>query len=275
MATQTIFFEKRLLVLLFRLYCALDFASKAVCDLELDAAGILAACNICGKAGLPVKEVTCIKSSMTSGAAQIEELINRELVVRFRHEKDRRALAIITTDKGRERLEMLDRILSIATIWLGSNISEASFQQLVDKMHAFDAALKERHCKTFIPPSMILFLSESRKCLIDTSARYGITSLQAIILLMLNSNGTANSFNDIVQKLSVPPETIQFQIEVLATHGFLLDEGDLFITETGKTRQNMLLRQYSSLQQELLSSYPAQSFKPLRELIDTLLYLFT
>lgn len=273
---QQFFFDKNFIIALFRLHSAFEIACKSYCDLSVLGCATLAAADLHGKSGLPIKNIKELTGHLTDTNTVVAELVDRELATRFRHREDRRALAIVPTSKGRERLQMADQILSYSLLWLDDQTTPAQFQLVVDKMHALEQSVSGKAAATtLVTPAAMLYSIQCRRALIDTSTRYGMTSLQACILLAIDSAGAATSFEDLVDTLQAPEETVEFQVQYLVQHGLVVDNDDFFITEKGQERQGALLRQYNTLQQQIIENMPQKSYQPLRELIDTLLYLYS
>ncbi|NTU89818.1 MAG: hypothetical protein HGA54_07970 [Actinobacteria bacterium] len=228
--------------------------------------------------GVSVKELKEEFSFYIGDAAHLSKsLVQKELAVLVRDTADRRGLALRTTRKGITRLTLLDETMVLSLMSANETITQESIEYLIDHccQSAFLSAEKS-YIDTLIPCEFTSLICRYQTALIRSSASVGLSSLHAVLLLLVDASPRAVMISYLVRKLRLPESILLPQLTFLEERRLLEDNGsgDFELGEEAMMRIGTFTEKSAHMVQELVQDRLAGEQNQLDELCRYCDYLF-
>lgn len=266
--------DPRLAPVLFGIYEQLDGACRTLCDLDLASYAALADIAA-SREGISTSVLRETYRFCDNGARFDHVLRDRELVSLVRFKKDRRVLAYRITPKGIERSILADQVLASSLITLEPGLTEESLNVLVDFFYDISAASGNRMPEgRLFPPVVLRALCDWRHAFTVSSARFGMTSAQAIILICayVRQDGLDAGPSQFLQ----PSEaSLEIQTLALRSRGFLENGRTPTCTDAGDQRATSLMQRLSLTLDPSISALSPAGRDAFAKLTQYLTYLFS
>ena len=265
------------LVAMHRAHIILSEVCYAVGDLNLDEYSLLL-CASQNEQGTSAKRLKEDFSFYLGDAAFLSQsVVQKELAVFVRNVSDRRGRALRITRKGITRLTLVDEAMVLSLMNASETITQASIEYLIDycRYTVFPSDLKS-YVDTIIPYEFALMVCRYRAALIRSSACVGLSSLHAVILLLVDVSSRATSVFELVQWLRIPEPLLLPQLEFLEERRLLEETvtGAFELGEEGISRIDAFVKKSNDSVQEFVRDYTEDERDRFGELCRYCDYLF-
>lgn len=207
----------------------------------------------------------------------VQGLIHQELAMLVRDPADRRGLAVRVTEKGATRLSLIDEAMGLTLLNASGENTQESLESLIYYCrNVLFSAEEEPWVDTLIPEGFIVLLCHYQEALVEASARIGLSSIQSVILLLLDISLREITFSDIILNLSVQESILLPQLEFLENRGLLTKESkDVFtLSKEGISRIDIFSQEIDRLLLGFVQSFQEGTQDFFGELFDYCEYLF-
>ena len=240
-----LFIDSSTVVTLYRLHTLLDGACRSACDVDLGTCAALGAV-MAHPQGFDVRKAREAYGHSGENTAFEQDLKELELVKVVRSSRDRRALALQATPKGRERMVLAHRVLGACLVEEHPGLTEQSFDQLV-KLSCDYATIGgfPPSSEGLFPAPVLRDLAAYVHRLELVAARFGMASAQIALLLdrcggVTSGAGvaTAGSGSQTHREntLGLAPWVLDAEIGLLRDRGLLSAAGSKECTEAAVQR---------------------------------------
>ncbi len=287
--------KKHILVIMQKLYSVLNYAADTSGDLLLSEYACLVTISEFEN-GLSIQRIKQALSGCNNPAALITSLEDKELVERMRSKLDRRAFSLFTTAKGRSRIDLMDEALSFALIDASDRLTEATFNQLQNLFYDSASPGKgqgdyegqggrgvlegQRKITTLLPGSTLSFLCNYHSAAVKESSLFGISSTQAVILILIGETEAATSAERIAQLLLLPTNTLLLHLEKLEARGLVKEvngKNEFILLDEGHRRVDSFIARFESTGRSFgaaMEQLDKDRMATVEDLLELLLYLF-
>ena len=258
-----------------RIYQMMDRTSRSIGDVAFAEQALLVnAAESDGGFSLRLFQTKPAQSANSS--ISIDALLEKELAVRVRNRNDRRGYAIKATDKGRNRIALVDRAIALTLIDTERRLTEDLYEELVMRARTFSDAVNPRHrVTTFLPGALAGYLSAYQFAVERESAYAGLTSLQVSILCCLSGQTERCSAGHIAACTGLSVEMAELNLEHLLDRQAVRNTNGLWeLRDDGRQRLSTFMERVKVRVEDIVGSFDDEQFSHAEQLAELSSYLF-
>ncbi len=206
-----------------------------------------------------------------------KSVAQKELADFVRNLSDRRGYAVRITRKGITRLALVDEAMVLSLMNAGETITQSSIEYLIDYCrYTVFPSDQASYVETIIPYEFVLIVCRYRAALIRSCACVGLSSLHAVILLLIDASSKAASVVELSHWLRIPEVLLFSQLEFLEERRLLEETGagTFELGEEGITRIDSFVKKSNDYILEFMKAYTEGERSRLEELCRYCDYLF-
>ncbi len=259
-----------------RFSITLDDIALIVGDMSLTSYALLT-CVSERSEGILIKEVKQHYTIDIPVEHHLAMLESEELLERSRDAADRRAFCLKATDKGKQRILLVDECIAHAVIGMSPRFTESSFSQFTAAMYAYATSMSRKNAPhTFIPGMMLALVANLRVAFVEESSIYGLNTMQTGLLASIAASSDACSLEYLSPKEGPAETMVEVQLSDLERKSLVLfHDGYWELTERGHRRLVDIEGRLSARINVLLSPLSEDQAAALKKVLQLGLYLIS